>query len=177
MAMFTIIAALQDEYKKTDASRAGIKLLLQDPNYEIRDHLLLQRLWPGKKEDLVFVSDPDGLLAIDAGMIVARVRNNQAIGRLITGLGLERSPSGPAMIIGDKMNVDPAKASYSLQERGAPHVARFLSQRYEKIDSGFEDHGLEDEFGDDVFGKRWMHRNQFYWLNDMELWAKVSREQ
>ncbi|KAL7773055.1 hypothetical protein CFE70_003019 [Pyrenophora teres f. teres 0-1] len=70
MAMFTIIGALEKQYKETDPSRAGIKLLLQDPNYETKDYELISKLWPGKKEDLVFVSDPDGLLAIDAGTIV-----------------------------------------------------------------------------------------------------------
>ncbi|KAE8846490.1 hypothetical protein HRS9139_01057 [Pyrenophora teres f. teres] len=179
MAMFTIIGALEKQYKETDPSRAGIKLLLQDPNYETKDYELISKLWPGKKEDLVFVSDPDGLLAIDAGTIVvsAYLPIQVPLVQIIADLFHGEPGSGPAMIIGDDMNLDPTKASYSLVERGAPHVARFFDQRYEKIDSGFGDYALEEEFMDDVLGEGWMDRKRYYWLNSMELWArKVSGE-
>ncbi|CAA9959579.1 hypothetical protein PTMSG1_02996 [Pyrenophora teres f. maculata] len=179
MAMFTIIGALEKQYKETDPSRAGIKLLLQDPNYETKDYELISKLWPGKKEDLVFVSDPDGLLAIDAGTIVvsAYLPIQVPLVQIIADLFYGEPGSGPAMIIGDDMNLDPTKTSYSLVERGAPHVARFFDQRYEKIDSGFGDYALEEEFMDDVLGEGWMDRKRYYWLNSMELWArKVSGE-
>ncbi|CAE7021586.1 Transposase protein [Pyrenophora teres f. teres] len=179
MAMFTIIGALEKQYKETDPSRAGIKLLLQDLNYETKDYELISKLWPGKKEDLVFVSDPDGLLAIDAGTIVvsAYLPIQVPLVQIIADLFHGEPGSGPAMIIGDDMNLDPTKASYSLVERGAPHVARFFDQRYEKIDSGFGDYALEEEFMDDVLGEGWMDRKRYYWLNSMELWArKVSGE-
>ena len=174
MAMFTIIAALQNEYKKTDPERAGIKLLLQDPNYEIRDYQLIQKLWPGNQEDLVFVSDPDGLLAIDSSTIVVSVYLpiQVPLVQIIADLFHNQPGSGPAMVIGDDMVLDPAKSFYSLSERAAPHVARFFDQQYEKLDSGFGDYGLEEEFMEQVLGENWMERGRCYWLNNMGLWAR-----
>jgi len=174
MAIFTIIAVLQDEYKKTDPERAGIKLLLQDPNYEIRDYQLIRELWSGNKDDLVFVSDPDGLLAIDASTLVvsAYLPIQVPLVQIIADLFHGQPGAGPAMVIGDDMVLDPDKAFYSLADRAAPHVARFFGQQYEKVDSGFGDYGLEEEFMEHVFGENWKEKQRYYWLNNMALWAR-----
>ncbi|RMZ71122.1 Sensitivity To Red Light Reduced-like SRR1 [Pyrenophora seminiperda CCB06] len=173
MAVFSIIAALQEEYRRADPARPGIKLFLQDPNYEPRDHQLLRKLWAGKAEDLVFVSDPDGVLAIDVGTIVvsAFLPIVVPLVQIIADLFHDKPESGPAMMIGNGMLLDLAKETYSLAERGAPHVARFFHQQYEKLDSGFEDCALERAFVANVYGEGWTKRPA-YWLNDMELWAR-----
>ena len=174
MTVFTIIAALQDAYKKTDPECAGIKLLLQDPNYETRDCQLIRELWAGNKDDLVFVSDPDGLLAIDASTIVvsAYLPIQVPLVQIIADLFHGQPGAGPAMVIGDNMVLDPDKTLYSLADRAAPHVARFFDQQYEKVDSGFGDYELEGEFMEDVFGENWNDKRRYYWLNHMALWAK-----
>lgn len=178
MAIFSIISALQAEYSKTDPNRPRIKLLLQDPIYEISDHQLIKKLWPGAKEDLVFVSEPSGLLAIDAGTLVvsAFLPFEVPLVQIIADLFHGEPGSGPVMVMGDCMDIDGGKLLYSLGDRAAPHVARFLEKQYELQEDEYWDDVLEDELMEDVYGEGWKEKERPHWLNSMELWVrKVSR--
>ncbi|OAG23467.1 hypothetical protein CC77DRAFT_930322 [Alternaria alternata] len=171
MAVFSIIQTLNKFYRQTDSNRPAIKLMLQDPNYEIKDHQILKRL-SNDGDNISFVSDPEGLLAIDAGTLVvtAFLPVQMPLVQIIADLFSKDPTEGPAAIICDIMTVDVEKREYSLSNRASPAVARFLTNHYEKAQDGFDDHGLEDELMADAYGDNW--ENRFYWLNSMDLWVR-----
>ncbi|CAN9222805.1 unnamed protein product [Alternaria alternata] len=171
MAVFSIIQTLNQFYHQTNSNRPAIKLVLQDPNYEIKDHQILKRL-SNDGDNISFVSDPEGLLAIDAGTLVvtAFLPVQMPLVQVIADLFSKDPTEGPAAIICDIMTVDVEKREYSLSDRASPAVARFLTNHYEKAEDGFDDHGLEDELMADAYGDDW--ENRFYWLNWMDLWVR-----
>ncbi|KAB2108765.1 hypothetical protein AG0111_0g2679 [Alternaria gaisen] len=171
MAVFSIIQILNEFYRQTDSNRPAIKLLLQDPNYEIKDHQILKRL-SNNGDNINFVSDPEGLLAIDAGTLVvtAFLPIQMPLVQIIADLFSKDPTESPAAIICDVMTVDVEKREYSLSDRASPAVARFLTNHYEKAEDGFDDYGLEDELMADAYGDDW--ENRFYWLNWMDLWVR-----
>lgn len=171
MAVFSIIQTLNEVYRQTDSDRPTIKLVLQDPNYEIKDHQILERL-SNDGDNISFVSDPEGLLAIDAGTLVvtAFLPVQMPLVQVISDLFSKDPTEGPAAIICDTMTVDVEKREYSFSDRASPAVARFLTNHYEKAEDGFDDHGLEDELMADAYGDDW--ENRFYWLNSMDLWVR-----
>jgi hypothetical protein len=181
MAVFSIIQILNEYYRTTDSDRPSIKLLLQDPNYELKDHHLLKKMF-GNDHDISFVSDPDGLLAIDAGTLIvtAFLPVQVPLVQIIADMFSEDPTRGPAAMLCDVMTVDVEKREYSLIERASPAVARHLTTHYEKKTDGFQDHGLEDELMADSYGQDWVEKNSVYWLNKMDLWVRkssVDREQ
>jgi hypothetical protein len=123
-------------------------------------------------DNINFVSDPEGLLAIDAGTLVvtAFLPVQMPLVQVIADLFSKDPTEGPAAIICDIMTVDVEKREYSLSDRASPAVARFLTNHYEKAEDGFDDHGLEDELMADAYGDDW--ENRFYWLNWMDLWVR-----
>jgi hypothetical protein len=171
MAVFSIIQTLNEFYRQTDSNRPAIKLVLQDPNYEIKDHQILKRL-SNDGDNISFVSDPEGLLAIDAGTLVvtAFLPVQMPLVQIVADLFSKDPTEGPAAIICDIMTVDVEKREYSLSDRASPAVARFLTNHYERAEDGFDDHGLEDELMADAYGDDW--ENRFYWLNWMDLWVR-----
>jgi hypothetical protein len=181
MAVFSIMQILNEYYRTTDPNRPSIKLLLQDPNYELKDHHLLKKLF-GNDEDMSFVSDPDGLLAIDAGMLIVTgfLPVQMPLVQIIAHLFSENPTRGPAAILCDVITVDVEKREYSLIERASPAVARHLTSHYERKTDGFKDHRLEDGLMADSYGQDWVEKNSVYWLNKMDLWVRkssVAREQ
>ncbi|OWY52995.1 hypothetical protein AALT_g3360 [Alternaria alternata] len=155
MAVFSIIQILNDFYRQTDPDRHAIKLRLSNDG-----------------DNINFVSDPEGLLAIDAGTLVvtAFLPVQMPLVQVIADLFSKDPTEGPAAIICDIMTVDVEKREYSLSDRASPAVARFLTYHYEKAEDGFDDHGLEDELMADAYGDDW--ENRFYWLNWMDLWVR-----
>ena len=69
MAVFTIIDTLNELCRQRDPDHAPIKLILQDPCYTPRDHDTVKGLFP-YGDNTSFVSDPDGLLAINSGTLL-----------------------------------------------------------------------------------------------------------
>ncbi|KAL1797935.1 hypothetical protein ACET3X_004541 [Alternaria dauci] len=175
MAVFTIIHTLNEFYRQTEPNRPATKLLLQDPNYKIKDHHILQKL-TGDANNVAFVNDPDGLLAIDAGTLVvtAYLPVQMPLVQIIADLFSEDPTQGPAAIICDIMTIDVEKRDYSWSDRSSPATARFLTNHYEKVEDGFDEHGLDDELMEDAYGNDWKENNRFYWLNQMDLWVRKT---
>ncbi|KAG9191287.1 hypothetical protein G6011_09375 [Alternaria panax] len=175
MAVFSIIQTLNEFYRRTKPDRPAVKLLLQDPNYEIKDYRILRRL-SNDSDNISFVSDPEGLLAIDAGTLVvtAFLPVQMPLVQIIADLFSEDSTKGPAAMICDIMTVDTEKREYSLSDRASPATARFLTSHYEKAEDGFDDHGLEDELMADAYGEDWREKDRLYWLNKMDLWVRKT---
>jgi hypothetical protein len=175
MAVFSIIQALNEFYLRNDANRALIKLVLQDPNYELKDHQLLRKLFHSD-DNISFVSDPEGLLAIDSGTLVvtAFLPVQMPLVQIIADLFSKDASKGPVAVICDTMTVDTAKREYSLSDRASPAAARFLTSHYEKTEDGFEEHGLDDELMADAYGDDGEEKNRLYWLNRMDLWVRKT---
>jgi hypothetical protein len=171
MAVFTIITKLNALYGHTQ-SNDRIKLILQDPNYEKRDFNLLSKLWP---DQIDFVSDSGGLLALDSSTLVitAFLPVQMPLMQIVTDLFSERPENGPAAIICDIMDLDISKREYSFRERGSPAVARVLLNHYEKLEGEFKDHDLQSELMEDAYGKDWKKNGRKYWLNSMNLWTRM----
>jgi hypothetical protein len=172
MAVFSIIQTLNEYYRKTDPDRPLIKLVLQDPNYEQRDYEILQKLF----NNISFVSDPDGLLAINANTLVvtAFLPVQVPLVQIIVDLFSENPAQGPAAILCDIMAVDVEKREYSLTHCASPATARHLMNHYEKKGDEFGNHGIEEDFMEDLYGEDWRERNRLYWLNYMELWVRKT---
>ncbi|KAI4652094.1 hypothetical protein J4E93_002291 [Alternaria ventricosa] len=177
MAIFSIIQALNQYYHQADPARPLIKLVLQDPNYETKDHEILRTLF-NNNDNISFVSDPDGFLAIDAGTLVvtAYIPFWMPLVQIIADLFSENPGQGPAAILCDAMEVDTEKREYSFSERASPAVAQHLTNQYEREEDMFGHHGLEDELMADAYGADWVENNRFYWLNNMDLWVRKSGE-
>lgn len=173
MAVFSIIQTLNHHYYQTNPDRPFIRLVLQDPNYELKDHEILRKLF-NSNDNISFVSDPDGLLAIDAGTLVvtAFLPVQMPLVQSMTDLFSENPTQGPAAILCDVMKVGTGKREYSLIERASQAVFRHFATHYERKENGFEDHGLEDELMVDAYGDDWAERNSMYWLNKMDLWMR-----
>jgi len=173
MAIFSIIATLNQYYRQADSAQPLIKLVLQDPNYETKDHEILRKLF-NNDDNISFVSDPDGLLAIDAGTVVvtAHLPFQMSLVQIIADLISENPGQGPAAILCDIMEVNTEKRKYSFSERASPHVARHFTNHYEREEDRFEDHGLDDELMADVYGEDWVEKDRMYWLNNMDLWVR-----
>ncbi|KAI4614383.1 hypothetical protein J4E83_007035 [Alternaria metachromatica] len=173
MAVFSIIQALNQYYRQADPARPLIKLVLQDPNYETKDHEILRKLF-NNNDNISFVSDPDGLLAIDAGTLVvtAYLPFHMPLVQIIADLISDNPGQGPAAILCDIMEVDTEKREYSFSERTSPHVARHFTNHYEREEDRFEDHGLDDELMADAYGEDWLEKDRMYWLNKMDLWVR-----
>ena len=176
MAIFSIIQALDQYYHQADSSRPLIKLVLQDPNYETKDHEILRKLF-NSNNDISFVSDPDGLLAIDVGTLVvtAYLPFQMPLVQIIADLFSENPDQGPAAILCDIMELDTEKREYSLSERVSPAVARHFTNYYEREEDRF-DLGLEDELMADAYEEDWLEKDRMYWLNNTDLWVRKSGE-
>ena len=175
MAIFSIIQTLNQYYRQADSARPLIKLVLQDPNYETKDHEILRKLF-NNNDNISFVSDPDGLLAIDAGTLVltAYLPFQMPLVQIIADLFSENPGQGPAAILCDIMEVNTEKRKYSFSERASPHVARHFINHYEREEDRFEDYGLDDELMADAYGEDWVEKDRMYWLNNMDLWVRKS---
>jgi hypothetical protein len=138
MAIFTISRALEKFYRQTDSSRAPIKLVLQDPNYEFKDHFILRKLF-NEHDNISFVDDPGGLLAIDAGslFVTAFLPVQMPLVQIIADIFHGDPTQGPVAIICDTMEVNPDKGFYSLEDRASPATARFFTDHYDKFASDF----------------------------------------
>ncbi|KAI4954145.1 hypothetical protein J4E91_001855 [Alternaria rosae] len=173
MAIFSIIQTLNHHYHQTNPDRPLIKLVLQDPNYELKDREILRKLF-NSNDNISFVSDPDGLLAIDADTLVvtAFLPVQMPLVQIMTDLFSENPTQGPAAILCDVMKFDTGKREYPLSERASSAVFQHFATHYERKEDGFEDHGLEDELVVDAYGDDWAERNSMYWLSKMDLWAR-----
>jgi hypothetical protein len=170
MAIFTISRALEKFYRQTDSTRAPIKLVLQDPNYEFKDHFILRKLF-NEDDNISFVDDPDGLLAIDAGSLVVTsfLPVQMPLVQIIADMFHGDPTQGPVAIICDTMEVNPDKGLYSLEDRASPATARFFTDHYDKFASDFLYHGLDEEFMAGVYGDDWKKLDRYYWLNYMDM--------
>ncbi|RAR08663.1 hypothetical protein DDE83_005867 [Stemphylium lycopersici] len=173
MAVFTIIDTLNELRRQRDPDHTPIRLILQDPRYTPRDHETMKWLFP-YDDNISFVSDPDGLLAINSGtlLVTAYLPFSMPLMQIVADLFAEDPSQGPVAMICDEMELDADKREYSVRDRASPGVARFLMGHYEKVDAEFDGYALESDFMADVYGKDWYEQNRYYWLNSMELWAR-----
>ncbi|KAF1829714.1 hypothetical protein BDW02DRAFT_610524 [Decorospora gaudefroyi] len=175
LAIFDIVKTLNTAYQKKDPNHPRIKMLFQDPFYESRDLQLLHRQWGmERKHEIEFVSDPDGLLSIDAKTMVvtAFLPFQVPLMQIIADLFTENPDRGPAAVICDSMHLDPNQRKYGFRERASPAVARVFTEHYAKKAGGFSDHVLGEELGRDLRGHRWDERGR-YWLTRMDMFTRM----
>jgi hypothetical protein len=160
MTAFTVAKQLEKYYRKP------VQIMLQDPCYTEKDRVMLKGLYG--KGCLSFVSDPDGLLAIDSKTIVitAFLPVGYPLMQIIADMFSGTKGEGPAAIICDSMELDPSREFYSLTDRSSPEVARFLTTQYEVQD--FKDHRLEEELAKDQY----VEEVRYYWLSQMQLYTR-----
>lgn len=171
MTAFSIAERLKKAYRDKYNHESPVEIILQDPCYTQKDYELLNKMYSGGP--LTFVSDPDGILEINANTIVltALLPVTYPLMQIITDLFHGKEGEGPAAIICDSMDLDPAQQLYALVDRASPEVARFLTNEYSVSD--FKDHVLEPELAEDVSGGEGASRP--YWLSKMQLYMRRDR--
>lgn len=178
ITVFDIAQTLHDEYERAgrDDVKKPIEIILQDPIYEEKDRQTLHRLhkYLGGAEKmsstLRFVSDPEGLLAIDEHTLIVTAFLPMEVPLMQILADFFATGGGPAMMICDRMKPDPEKTKYTLCDRDAPHVARWLSEQYTKLEGRFEEHSLEPKLRRDVYEES--APEDRYWLKKMDLWVR-----
>ncbi|CBX96736.1 hypothetical protein IAQ61_005401 [Plenodomus lingam] len=172
MAVFTMATCLNKINKENDPNAVPIKIILQDPCYVEKDHQLFKWLYAAR-DDVEFVSDPQGLLAVDANTMVvtAHLPVSVPLMQILADLFMDDAKTGPAMLLCDIMHLDVNKRNYCYADRAAPHVAHWITSGYEKLKRGFSDHVLEPELRLDTFGDG-SHRNMKYWLTGMDFFIR-----
>ncbi|KAJ4366471.1 hypothetical protein N0V83_008107 [Neocucurbitaria cava] len=178
IAVFDIAQTLHEEYERAGRGDVmkPIEIILQDPMYEEKDRQTLHRLHKYRlgaekmSSTLRFVSDPEGLLAIDEHTLIVTAFLPVEVPLMQILADLFAAGGGPAMMICDRMKPDTEKTEYTLRDRDAPHVARWLSEQYSKLEGGFEEHHLEPELRRDVYEES--AREDRYWLKKMDLWVR-----
>jgi hypothetical protein len=177
MAVFGSAKSLGRYYERPGQECEKIKIYLQDPSCEQKDRILLrelhERMGCSETSEVHFVSEPDGLLAIDRNTLVVTsfVPNQYPLLQIIADLFMQRS--GPAAILCDRITVDPEQSLYTLYNRSSPAVARMLSRRYMVLKKGFEDHELEPDLNETIYGNS---TDRVYWLHLMDLYVRKGTE-
>ncbi|KAI4937508.1 uncharacterized protein J4E92_002239 [Alternaria infectoria] len=145
MSVFCIANILARRYKKKPTKGKKIQILLQDVQYEERDWTLFKELHAAMgcetSSEIEFVRDPDGLLAIDSHTMVIAPHLPVTFPWAQIIADVFASGSGPAVIMGDNLDDDAEKEVFNLHDRGSSAVARFLSDRYMKTQTGLKSEG------------------------------------
>jgi hypothetical protein len=172
MAVFDVARTLRNLPDTT------IEIALQDPMYEERDWILLKEMHRNMgcehSSNLRFLNDPDGLLAITSSTLVVTAFLVVQYPLLQIISDIFAKGSGPAAILCDNLYVDPSKKRYTIRARESPAVARMLYERYVKLASGFEDHELEEELREDMYGVAEDHEGMMrrFWLPKMDFYVR-----
>jgi hypothetical protein len=179
MAVFTIAETLNQLNRKADPKLPPIKIFLQDPNYDKQDQVLLKGLYDtgrgiGDSTSLEFVADPHGLLAIHSETIVitAYLPYTVPLVQILADLFSSTPKEGPVMMLCDSMELNCNKQHYCIRDRDAPHVVRWLEDKYEPRSEGISDHELEVSLMEDVYGEDWKQEGRRYWLSGMDLFLR-----
>ncbi|KAH9877934.1 hypothetical protein J1614_003151 [Plenodomus biglobosus] len=170
IAVFAIVKVLETRYKELGLKYTPIDILFQDPTYKRKDQILIRELHHdmgcSTNSKVYFVSDPEGLLAVDPNTLVITAFLPFQVPLVQILVDLFAFASGPAAFLCDRMALDVHKLEYTLQDRDSPAVARFFSERYLRLDDEFPDHEVEPELKrKDADGEE----NTIYWLSEMDL--------
>ncbi|KAL6709193.1 hypothetical protein ACN47E_002009 [Coniothyrium glycines] len=173
MTVFSIAAALDRQNRLSDPRGPKVKIIFQDPCYVKQDRITLKELYSdgGAVE---FVSDPEGLLAVDSETLVvtAFLPTTVPLMQILADLFGKSQDQGPAMILADDMYLAQNKREYCMGDRAAPHVVNWLEGAYDQDIDVFYKYVLEDPLYEDIYGESLMGRFNRYWLTQMGLWTR-----
>ena len=173
MSVFCIANILARRYKKKPANGKKIQILLQDVQYKERDWTLFKELHAAMgcktSSEIEFVRDPDGLLAIGSHTMVIAPHLPVTFPWAQIIADMFASRSGPAVIMGDNLDDDAEKEVFNLHDRGSSAVARFLSDRYMKTQTGLKSEGPRTQLPTEM---REYTLWTVDWLPDMDIFVR-----
>jgi hypothetical protein len=163
LTAFTLAKVLTAHNARKFPGAPAVKVILQDPCYQECDRILWQERTPASLD--FDMSSPEALLAVDANALVmtAYLPLGMPLVQIIADMYAGNAKEGPGMMLCDSMALEPNRRWYTLNNRSAPHVARFLLGGYSPCKEpwvGFEEDLMQA-----------LHRDSF-WLEKMTLWLR-----
>lgn len=159
LSIFDLAMTLENAYRSEGSEAPEVEVVLQDPLYVRKDHILLGELY----RNVRFAEDPDGILDIDEETLVVGVYvpTNFPILQVVADMFDEGA--GPAGFLIDHVehrHVDKNSGMYRSNDRLSPRAYRMI-QAYETHDGAFKDEKLKQE-----------RAVQRLWLEDMKIYIR-----
>ncbi|KAL1606426.1 hypothetical protein SLS60_003830 [Paraconiothyrium brasiliense] len=162
------LAELLDENnQKKDLSLPPVEVFLQDPAYKERDRQLLQ----GLRNNVKFVEDPQGVLAIDQDTFVigAFVPTEFPLMQIIAD-SFEEGQGPAAFLIDNIQRRCKEPEMYKINDRLSPRAVR-MGRNYTKYPGTFGNEALGKELQEALVG------HPRYWMESMGLWTRKKDAQ